>query len=159
MQQGWLSVEQVAERLGLHVRTVRGYIRDGRLKAVRIGKQYRIAPADLDALTGQPSTGATRPQVEVSAVVEVDGVGPVAADRLSTLLVAGAQLRGDDPTPLRLQLIYDDARARLKVIILGSPAKAAEILQYIDDILTAENDLFPHADTPEARHDRPADRT
>jgi excisionase family DNA binding protein len=152
MQQGWLSVEQVAERLGLHVRTVRGYIRDGRLKAVRIGKQYRIAPADLATLTGQPATEASRPQVEVSAVVEVDGIDPVAADRLSTLLVAGAQLRGDDPTPLRLRLIYDDARARLKVIILGSPAKAAEILQHIDDILTADNDMFSPADTPEARN-------
>ena len=49
------SVEQVAELLGLHVRTVRGYIRDGRLRAVRIGKQYRIARADLDALTGRPA--------------------------------------------------------------------------------------------------------
>ena len=46
------SVEQVASQLGLHVRTVRNYVRDGRLKGVRIGKQYRIARADLDALTG-----------------------------------------------------------------------------------------------------------
>ena len=56
------SVEQVAAQLGLHVRTVRNYVRDGRLKAVRIGKQYRIARADLDALTGQPpaaSAGAS----------------------------------------------------------------------------------------------------
>jgi excisionase family DNA binding protein len=30
----------------LHVRTVRKYVRDGRLKAVRIGKQYRIARDD-----------------------------------------------------------------------------------------------------------------
>ncbi len=42
-----LSVEQVAELLGLHVRTVRNYVRDGRLKAVRIGKQYRITRTDL----------------------------------------------------------------------------------------------------------------
>ena len=49
------SVEQVAERLGLHVRTVRNYVRDGRLKAVRIGKQYRIAREDLEALTGHPA--------------------------------------------------------------------------------------------------------
>ena len=53
----WSSVEQVAESLGLHVRTVRDYVRGGRLKAVRIGKQYRIARADLDALTGQQGDG------------------------------------------------------------------------------------------------------
>ncbi|MEW2439811.1 helix-turn-helix domain-containing protein, partial [Streptomyces caniferus] len=50
------SVEQVAERLGLHVRTIRNYVRDGRLPAVRIGKQYRIAHEDLEAFTGRPVT-------------------------------------------------------------------------------------------------------
>ena len=58
MNQQLYSVEQVAESLGLHVRTVRNYVRDGRLKAVRIGKQYRIARADLDALTGQKAAAA-----------------------------------------------------------------------------------------------------
>ena len=47
-----LSVFDVAQRLNLHVKTVRGYVREGRLKAVRIGKQYRIAREDLEALTG-----------------------------------------------------------------------------------------------------------
>jgi len=37
------SVEHVAERPGLQVRTIRSYVRDGRLTAVRIGKRYRIA--------------------------------------------------------------------------------------------------------------------
>ena len=32
MGNGWYSVEQVADLLDLHVRTVRGYIRDGKLK-------------------------------------------------------------------------------------------------------------------------------
>jgi excisionase family DNA binding protein len=141
MEHEWHSVEQVAERLGLHVRTVRGYIRDGRLKAVRIGKQYRIAQADLDAFTGRPADAA-RPRVEVSTIVEFDGIGATAADRLSTLLVAGAQLPRDTTEPLRIQAVYDDARARLKVIILGGVAATADVLQTIDDILGAENGMF-----------------
>ena len=137
MGHGWYSVEQVAERLGLHVRTVRGYIRDGRLKAVRIGKQYRVAQADLDAFTGRPAEVA-RSSVEVSAVVEFDGITAAAADRLSTLLVAGAQLPRDTAQPLRIQTVYDDARARLKVIILGGVAATADILHTIDDIFETE---------------------
>ncbi|MFD0855941.1 helix-turn-helix domain-containing protein, partial [Actinomadura adrarensis] len=81
------SAEEVAERLGLHVRTVRGYIRSGRLKAVRIGKQYRISPADLEELTGRPAA-ADVPHVEVSSIVQVDGLDRAAADRLSTVVVA-----------------------------------------------------------------------
>src|ERR687890_1226407 len=109
MEQDWRSVEQVAEQLGLHVRTVRGYIRDGRLKAVRIGKQYRIARADLDAFTGRPAPA--RPRAEVSAVVEVAEIDQMTADRLSTLAVAGAQTQ-----LARVQTVYDAGRARLKGI-------------------------------------------
>lgn len=51
----YYSVEQVAELLGLHVRTVRSYAREGRLRATRIGKQYRIAREDLEAFMGGSS--------------------------------------------------------------------------------------------------------
>jgi excisionase family DNA binding protein len=123
MKQDWLSVEQVGDRLGLHVRTVRGYIRDGRLAAVKIGKQYRIARADLDAFTGRPEA----PRAEVSAVVEFQGIDRATADRLSTLLVAGAQLH----EVVRVQTIYDGER--LKVIIVGGVAATADVLRVIEE--------------------------
>lgn len=61
MPQQYYSVDQVAELLDLHVRTVRGYVRDGRLKATRIGKQYRIAREDLEAFTGRPAPSSSPP--------------------------------------------------------------------------------------------------
>src|SRR5690349_11224924 len=103
MAQELYSVEQVAERLGLHVRTVRNYVRDGRLKAVRIGKQYRIAHADLQAFTGGGDSEAGTaggPSVEVSTVVAIDDVGRAAADRVSNTVIAAA-------AGLRVQAIYD----------------------------------------------------
>jgi excisionase family DNA binding protein len=151
MERGWHSVEQVAERLGLHVRTVRGYIRDGRLKGIRIGKQYRIAQSDLDKFTGRPDEAA-RPRVEVSTVVEIDGIGATAVDRLSTVLVAGAQLPRDTTEALRIQTVYDDTRARFKVIILGGVAATADVLRTLDDILGTENGMFlAGPDGPAAR--------
>ncbi|MGW1655980.1 helix-turn-helix domain-containing protein [Streptomyces atratus] len=42
----------MAGLLGLHVRTVRGCVRDGRLKATRVGRQRRITREDLEAFTG-----------------------------------------------------------------------------------------------------------
>jgi excisionase family DNA binding protein len=142
MEPAWLSVEQVAERLGLHVRTVRGYIRSGRLTAVRLGKQYRIARADLDAFTGR-AAGPARPAVEVSAVVELAGVGPVAADRLSTLVLAGAQFPRDAAEPpLRIRAVYDDGRALLKIIIFGGAGATADILHTVHSICGSENGMF-----------------
>jgi excisionase family DNA binding protein len=139
-----LSVEQVAERLGLHVRTVRNYVRDGRLKAVRIGKQYRIARADLDALTGGVSTAAPREdagryrRVEVSTIVQVDAISTEDAGRVATLLNASAAGRGSTDQALRIQTIYDEERASMKVIVIGGLAESAETLRLIGAIVGSE---------------------
>ncbi|MFC1914876.1 helix-turn-helix domain-containing protein [Chloroflexota bacterium] len=42
-----LTPEQVAHILQLHVLTVYGYIRRGKLDAIRLGRSYRIIPKDL----------------------------------------------------------------------------------------------------------------
>jgi excisionase family DNA binding protein len=143
MQQELYSVEQVAERLGLHVRTVRHYVREGRLKAVRIGKQYRIAREDLEAMTGLPAT-ALDPEpvrrhrhVEVSSIVEIDAISPEAANRATNGLLGAAKSHGQREQPLRVETIYNEERARLKVIITGSVPTTVGLLQlmtlYLDD--------------------------
>ncbi|MEV5827261.1 helix-turn-helix domain-containing protein [Spirillospora sp. NPDC052242] len=150
MAEKMYSVEEVADLLGLHVRTVRGYIRDGRLNAVRIGKQYRIAPADLEALTGRPSAPAGRTgagaSVEVSSIVEIDGVDRAAADRLSTLVLAaantGAGAGGSAADRLRIQAVHDAERRRLKFVVLGGAGPTADVLRLLESVLGDGNDLL-----------------
>ncbi|NHO84341.1 helix-turn-helix domain-containing protein [Micromonospora sp. CMU55-4] len=136
------SVEQVADLLGLHVRTVRGYIRSGRLRATRIGKQYRIARADLDALTGRPVVAATGPAAEVSSVLRLDGVDRAAADRLATLVLAGVNTHHDPDRPLRVQTVHDEERQRMTIMILGDPTATADLLRLVDGVLGGGNDLL-----------------
>ncbi|MFG1674441.1 helix-turn-helix domain-containing protein [Micromonospora sp. NPDC049282] len=141
MSNDMYSVEQVAELLGLHVRTVRGYIRAGRLRATRIGKQYRVARADLDAFTGRPASppGAA---AEVSSVVALDGVDRAAADRLATLVLAGVNTHHDPDRPLRVQTVHDEERHRMKIVILGDLAATAELLRLLDAVLDGDNGLL-----------------
>ncbi|MFI7214898.1 helix-turn-helix domain-containing protein [Micromonospora maritima] len=136
------SVEQVAELLGLHVRTVRGYIRAGRLRAVRIGKQYRIARADLDTLTGRPASSAPPATAEVSSIVQLDGVDRAAADRLATLVLAGVNTHHDPDRPLRVQTVHDEERHRMKIVILGDVAATADLLRLVDAVLGGGNGLL-----------------
>lgn len=135
------SVEQVAELLDLHVRTVRGYVRDGRLKATRIGKQYRIAAEDLEAFTGRPLPAVepvrrTR-HVEVWSVVEIDAISPEAADRVTNMMMAAAK-GADDGQPLRIDSVYDRERGRLKVIVLASMDNTLGMLKIVR-ALTSED--------------------
>ncbi|QBI53622.1 helix-turn-helix domain-containing protein [Streptomonospora litoralis] len=143
MEQELFSAEQVADRLGLHVRTVRSYVRDGRLKAVRIGKQYRIAREDLEAFTGRHlsarphETAGRRRHAEVSSVVEVEAIDPETASRVSTLLTGAAAGPRDGGAPVRVQTVYDEERARLKVVVLGGLGDSAELLRSIESVVTA----------------------
>jgi excisionase family DNA binding protein len=50
IKQNLLTPEQVAEILQIHILTVYHYIRQGKLRAIRLGRSYRIAPQDLDLL-------------------------------------------------------------------------------------------------------------
>jgi excisionase family DNA binding protein len=131
MSQELYSVEQVAERLGLHVKTVRAYVRDGRLKATRIGKQYRIAREDLETFTGQsaaPGTAVRRTRhVEVSTVVHVDAASKDLAYRLNTALTSAVNGRAHS-RPVRIECVYDEERARLKIIISADADTTAALL-------------------------------
>ncbi|MEU7792589.1 helix-turn-helix domain-containing protein [Micromonospora tulbaghiae] len=141
MSNDMYSVEQVADLLGLHVRTVRGYIRSGRLRATRIGKQYRIARADLDALTGRPASPSA-PGAEVSSVVRLDGVDRAAVDRLGTLVLAGVNTHHDPDRPLRVQTVHDEERHRMTIVILGDLTATADLLRLLDGVLDGGNGLL-----------------
>ena len=134
------SLEQVAEQLGLHVRTVRGYVRSGRLKAVRIGKQYRVAREDLEAITGPsgPRNAIARHRrAEVSSVVQVDAVSEATARRIADHLSDAVKKPRDDGSALRVESIYDLGHAQMKVIVIGSLSAAANIYGLLDLILEA----------------------
>lgn len=142
MTERFYSVEQVAEHLGLHVRTIRNYVRDGRLTAVRIGKQYRIAHEDLEAFTGRPvpaplgDTAGRKRHTEVSSIVEIDAISAEKADRLTTLLMGSAVNRRPGDQPMRIETAYDEERARMKVIVLGGLADTARLFDYMEGMLT-----------------------
>lgn len=50
-----LTVDQVARRLQVHPETIRRWIRDGRLKAVKLSPGFRIRESEVERLTETPS--------------------------------------------------------------------------------------------------------
>lgn len=135
-----LSVFDIAQRLKLHVKTVRNYVREGRLKAVRIGKQYRIARSDLEAFTGFPlpltdSERAKRHRdVRASCVVEIDAISPEAASQLETALKAFAH-RSEGEESVRVEAVYDQDIGHLKLMFFGGAAGTASALMLVVALL------------------------
>ena len=134
------SLEQVAQRLGLQVRTVRSYVRSGRLKAIRIGKQYRVTRESLEDLTGpapKPDAVPRHRHVEVSSVIQVDAVSQDTASRVTNHLVGAAKAPRDDGSTLRVDTIYDEECSLLKVIVIGSLPNAANVFRLLSVLLEA----------------------
>lgn len=145
MDQELYSVEQIAGLLNLHVRTVRNYVREGRLKAVRIGKQYRIAREDLEAMTGRPASTfesesvRRHRHVEVSSIIEIDAISQETAIRLVNALTSMPKGRLESDQPFRVETIYNEERARLKVILTGSIPTVSSFQNFIAFYLEAQS--------------------
>jgi excisionase family DNA binding protein len=135
------SLEDVASRLGLNVRTVRGYVRSGRLQAVKIGKQYRVSRESLEALTGNsdafrnPSAPSRQRKVDVSSVVEISAASPELASRISTLLIGAAGSNRATDAPLRVETIHDPVRGSIKIVVIGDLMAAADLFRLVQVVL------------------------
>jgi excisionase family DNA binding protein len=136
-----LSVDQVAEILKLHVRTVRNYVRDGRLKATRIGKQYRIALGDLETFTGGPVEShddrvlAPGGRVQVSSVFTVEGVTATLASRMANSLIGSANGPRAPGQYLAVTTAYDVEFDRLRILLATDLATLRSYLPLIEAVL------------------------
>jgi len=141
MAEELLSVFDIAKRLNVHVRTVRNYVRDGRLRAVRVGKQYRISRADLEAFTGGPlpptdrERAHRRRRIEVSSIVEVDAISEPATNEVEKALTAFVHSTTSRGEPLKAETFYDRNVGRLKVILLGAPSATAAALEFLASLV------------------------
>ena len=68
----------------------------------------------------------------VTSVVDMPDVAPQAAERLARLLPAARMARPEHADPMNIDVIYDPAQRRLKVLIVGSPADTAAMLKMVD---------------------------
>jgi excisionase family DNA binding protein len=77
--ESFLTVAEVAEMLKLNQQTVRNWIDQGSLPAVRIGRRVRIRQSDLDRLLDEGKTGQGASPGEDSGpgIKDFWGGGPV----------------------------------------------------------------------------------
>lgn len=131
MSEQLYTVEQVAQRLKLHPKTVLRAIREERLRATRVGKSYRILKGDLDAFSGVPAQAATAAAAHATAIVDIPDAGVDMANRLMGLLPAVLNGRTPGGPPARADVVHDPEARTLKVIIQASPADAGNLLSLI----------------------------
>ena len=71
----YLSVEEVATTLGIHRKTVERYIRENKLRAIKLGTMYRIKRSDLDSFLGETEEIPVRGCQVIAVTNHKGGVG------------------------------------------------------------------------------------
>jgi len=79
MKETFYTVEQISQMLTIHPKTIQRYIREGRIRAVKIGKSWRISGHDLSRFTeGTEQEGTKSPsrsapvRISISAVADIE---------------------------------------------------------------------------------------
>ena len=80
-----LKPREVANRLGVAPVTVRRMVHRGQLQAVRVGKQLRYRPEDVEALVKGVSSKRLRTAWHVREKLRTDGAQPLPLDMLVTI--------------------------------------------------------------------------
>jgi excisionase family DNA binding protein len=125
------TVDFAAERLKLHRKTVLRMIREGRLPARRIGKAYRIRRADLDAFAGVPPSAAPAPEPSITAIVDIPGVGAAMAQTWARTVTNALNAKPMSGPPLRADVVYDQSREHLKIVVLGPAGDVTNLMNLI----------------------------
>lgn len=129
-----LTVDVVSEILALHRKTVLRFIREGRLRATKVGNQYRVLRSDLNAFTGAAETPKWN-VARVTSIIDIDDVDIALVQRVSSILM-GAVNGGERPaTPISLDIGHDPLRQRAKVVIVASPADTSMLLMLAEGCL------------------------
>lgn len=97
MPEKYYTAEQAAELLKMHIKTVQRYIREGKLRANKVGKSWRITGHDLSVFAEGTQERAESPlgmeippadRVRISAVADIEAVNREEAIRIMNTLNA-----------------------------------------------------------------------
>jgi excisionase family DNA binding protein len=144
MAEQYYTAAQAAKLLNMHVKTIQRYIREGRLKAKKVGKEWRITGHDLSvfAEAGTPAGGPAAEdnwqptargsdRARVSSVIDVEVTGKNEAMRIMNTLVALMNGRPPEYGQASLSTQYIELEHRVRLIFWGGLLVAEHLLNAI----------------------------
>ncbi len=126
------SVESAAKKLNIHPRTVLRFINQGKLKAVKVGRQWRIQGDDLSKILGESKP---EKRVESSSVIDIPVGNKQEADRLHNLVMAVLNSKGEESFAPRVDFLFNPDEMRVRFVIWGSIGFMKEFYTLLDKVL------------------------
>ena len=125
MTKDYYTVEQIADMLDIHPKTIQRYIREGRLKAAKVGRSWRVNGHDLSLFVEGTKPAAPGleipmdPHVIASSVIDIQSVDKDNAIRIMNTLTAALNTKPTEYDQSTLQCQYIQREAMVRVTLWG----------------------------------------
>lgn len=162
MEERFYTVDKVAEILGMHHKTIRKFIREGKLRANKIGKQWRISGHDLSSFMESNNIKMSNNnevenekiefsnnsidvkkknnKINISTVVDINEVDMDEYRRISNMLLAVMNSKDSKVSNSTISIKYYQKENNLKLMLWGDTEFIKEMLDLIS-ILTPNKDM------------------
>jgi excisionase family DNA binding protein len=144
MNNTYYNVEQISALLDMHPKTIQRYIREGKLKATKIGKSWRVSGHDLSVFTegGKTEEAAIQFQttldserVSVSSVVDIKVIHRDEAIRIINTLQATMNVKPPEMGRASMHTQFIEADNTVRITLWGNLKFVAIILESIDHLI------------------------
>ncbi len=141
MTDKFYTVDEIAEMVKIHPKTIQRYIREGKLKARKVGKSWRVTGHDLSTFTegssdnfsAPPILGETAEQkeIKVSAVIDIPVSDTQESVRIANTLTALSNAKPSEYGASAVQTQYLMSEKVIRVMVWGSLSFTQIILDSI----------------------------
>lgn len=162
MEEKFYTIDQIAEILGMHHKTIRKFITEGKLRANKVGKQWRISGHDLSLFmednnvniknnnklesekiefsTGDVDSNNKTSKINISTVIDINEVDIDEHKRISNMLLALMNSKDSKISNSTINIKYYKNDKNLKVMLWGDIEFTNVMLDFISTI-TKTNSL------------------
>lgn len=140
----YYTVEQISDMLDIHPKTIQRYIREGRLRAAKIGKGWRVTGHDLSVFiesNGEEGLGKGNQlsrSVIASSVIDIIVYGKEEAIRIMNTLTAALNAKPPEYGQSSMQSQYIERENMIRVTLWGDIRFMAVMMDTIAS-LTEQN--------------------
>ena len=156
MEEKFYTIDQIAEILGMHHKTIRKFITEGKLRANKVGKQWRISGHDLSLFmednnvniknnnklesekiefsTGDVDSNNKTSKINVSTVIDINEVDIDEHKRISNMLLALMNSKNSKIRNSTINIKYYKNNKNLKVMLWGDIEFTNAMLDFISTI-------------------------
>lgn len=137
MEEKWYTVEQISQMLRLHPKTVRRYITEGRLRANKMGKSYRVGGHDLSVfmetedITPSGTAEEALPAIDVSAVADITVRSRDEADRIERTLLASMNAKDQSLSGCSANIQRSANGNQVRVMLWGPLRFVTTMLEFL----------------------------